>query len=312
MPPLATLSNKIEMNDIYASEDGLEWQRVGNSSTSLSRWTRRSSFGVAVMEESVYLIGGYIDKPLPKYYNDIWMSKDGGCEIWNQVTPISKSFFDPLSDFKLLTFGGMLWIIGGKKANGHSNEIWSGTPSGTGWIKMDVKGSAVWGERMQHSAVTCNGNLFVLGGKKVTSPTTQEYLYTLDPFSNQKGADVWTAYVSERSCDLFESNNFRSACYCHNVTNLVNTTLVSSEIDIPLWVVILVVVLFVIGIATVFYLYRRWDKKQKKIKLAKIKKLGGKAGMDITKNLDTFLAKRVDNAKTPCKYFGYGGEREGK
>ena len=168
---------------------------------------------------------------------------------------------------------------------------------------MDVKGSAIWEGRMQHSAVTCNGNLFVLGGKKVTSPTTQEYLYTLDPFSNQKGADVWTAYVTEKTCDIYESNNFRSSCYCHNVTNLVNANLGSTELDIPLWAVILLVSFIVISIVIAFYMYRRWDKKQKKIKLAKIKKLGGKAGMDITKNLDTFLAKRIDNAKTPCKYF---------
>ena len=63
--------------------------------------------------------------------------------------------------------------------------------------------------------------------------------------------------------------------------------------------------LLVLSIAVVFFLYRRWKQKQTKIKLAKIKKLGGKAGMDITKNLDTFLAKRIDNAKSPCKYMSY-------
>ena len=56
----ATLSNKIEMNDIYKSTDGIKWKRVGNSTTSLNRWSRRSAFGIATMNENVYVIGMYI------------------------------------------------------------------------------------------------------------------------------------------------------------------------------------------------------------------------------------------------------------
>ena len=103
----------------------------------------------------------------------------------------------------------MLWLIGGKKETGETNEIWSGTPSGTGWIKIDVKGNNIWDARMQHSAATCNGLLFVFGGKKRTSATTQEYFYSSDPFSNLKGSDVWISTVSEKTCDLYESSNPR-------------------------------------------------------------------------------------------------------
>ena len=199
----------------------------------------------------------------------------------------------------------MLWLIGGKKETGETNEIWSGTPSGTGWIKIDVKGNNIWDARMQHSAATCNGLLFVFGGKKRTSATTQEYFYSSDPFSNLKGSDVWISTVSEKTCDLYESSNPRSSCYCHNATKTINANIFNNEFDLPLWAVILMLSLLVLSIAVVFFLYRRWKKKQTKIKLAKIKKLGGKAGMDITKNLDTFLAKRIDNAKSPCKYMSY-------
>ena len=98
-------------SDIYRSKDGIKWTRVGNSTTSESRWTRRSAFGVATMNENVYVIGGYIGKPLPTFYNDIWISSDGACETWNKVVPISKSLFDPVADFRLLSFDGMLWLI---------------------------------------------------------------------------------------------------------------------------------------------------------------------------------------------------------
>lgn len=48
------------MNDIYKSTDGIKWKRVGNSTTSLNRWSRRSAFGIATMNENVYVIGMYI------------------------------------------------------------------------------------------------------------------------------------------------------------------------------------------------------------------------------------------------------------
>ena len=99
----------------------------------------------------------------------------------------------------------MLWLIGGKKETGETNEIWSGTPSGTGWIKIDVKGNNIWDARMQHSAATCNGLLFVFGGKKRTSATTQEYFYSSDPFSNLKGSDVWISNSI--------SNNYIGICF---------------------------------------------------------------------------------------------------
>ena len=47
------------MNDIYKSTDGIKWKRVGNSTTSLNRWSRRSAFGIATMNENVYVIGLY-------------------------------------------------------------------------------------------------------------------------------------------------------------------------------------------------------------------------------------------------------------
>ena len=50
------------MNDIYKSTDGIKWKRVGNSTTSLNRWSRRSAFGIATMNENVYVIGMYKKK----------------------------------------------------------------------------------------------------------------------------------------------------------------------------------------------------------------------------------------------------------
>ena len=101
------VKEKTEMNDIYRSSDGILWKRVGNNTTAISRWARRRGFGVTTMENNVYLIGGYLSQGV-KFFNDIWVSSDGGCEVWNQVTPISKTFFDPIADFKLLSFDSML------------------------------------------------------------------------------------------------------------------------------------------------------------------------------------------------------------
>ena len=291
------VKEKTEMNDIYRSSDGILWKRVGNSTTAISRWARRRGFGVTTMENNVYLIGGYLSQGV-KFFNDIWVSSDGGCEVWNQVTPISKTFFDPIADFKLLSFDSMLWVVGGMKDNNiYSNEVWSGEATGKGWLKMDQK-TSVWDGRMQHGAAVCNGYLFVIGGVKGKG-SSQQYLSSTSSYTNTEVADVWTSFVSEKTCNTFLRNTISSSCYCHNATSTVNAIGRQAILDLPLWLVVLLIVLFVGAVGVAIFAYRKWREKEKKKRLAKIKKMGGKAGMDVTKNLDVFLAKRVDNAKTP-------------
>ena len=76
--------------------------------------------------------------------------------------------------------------------------------------------------------------------------------------------------------------------------------------DLPLWAVITILVSILLLAVAIGLYYRKWRKKQKAERQKMIKKLGGKAGMDITKNLDVFLSKRVDTAK---KAYGMKGKK---
>ena len=290
-------TSKTTMNDVYSSTNGNAWIRHGNSSTIVigtNRWSRRQSFGLVASSEKMYLAGGYAPG---KFLNDVWTSEDG--MDWNLVNP-STGIFSGRSDFQLLLFDGMLWAVGGKLKLGYSNEVWSGTESAEQWFQMDPSPTGIWKGRDYHSVVTCNGYMYLMGGQHYETPTIREY------FANTKSvqlgnpaAEIWRGFVADKECKTrLQLANPYSSCYCHNYTDGSAGGDDTDSIDLPMWAVITILVsILLLAVAAGLY-YRRWRKKQKAEREKMIKKLGGKAGMDITKNLDVFLSKRVDTAKT--------------
>ena len=154
---------------------------------------------------------------------------------------------------------------------------------------------SMWEGRDYHSVSTCQGSVFLIGGQSYVTFTTRKYMTHPSSASTAfPEAEVWRAYISENPCtSRREFSNPFSSCYCHNATNIGSdgARLIP---DLPLWAVVLIVLAFILALAGGAFLGIRYRKKQQKERQVKIQKLGGKAGMDITKNLDKFLAKRVD------------------
>jgi len=139
-----------------------------------------------------------------------------------------------------------------------------------------------------------------MGGQHYKTATIREY------FANTKSvqlgnpaAEIWRGFVADKECKTrLQLANPYSSCYCHNYTGLGAGGGGTTSIDLPLWAVITILVsVLLLAVAGGLY-YRKLRKKQKAEREKMIKKLGGKAGMDITKNLNVFLSKRVDTAKT--------------
>lgn len=286
--------DKTVMNDVYSSSDGKSWLRIGNSSTitSTNRWSRRSGFGFTATSEKMFVVGGWGMAML----RDLWASEDG--DTWSEITPIT-DYFTARTDFKMRAFDGMLWVFGGKVENGYSNEVWSGVESGDRWIKMDPS-SNMWEGRDYHSIMTCQGSVFLIGGQKYVTNTARKFMVNPQSASTTfPEADVWRAYISNNPCtSRRELANPFSSCYCHNATGGGGGGSLITP-DLPLWALVVIIAAVILSLGLVIFFGIRWKKKKQKERQIKIQKLGGKAGMDITKNLDKFLAKRVDNAKTP-------------
>ncbi|MBI5090886.1 MAG: cadherin-like beta sandwich domain-containing protein [Candidatus Hydrogenedentes bacterium] len=185
------------INDVWSSEDGANWTRVGeipNMSgvnipvnfvyngkmwvvcndgslysspngadwllvTDQAPWRGRYAMGGAVFAGKMWVMGGMKSGAL---FNDVWSSTDG--VRWDLETanaPWSKRQL-----FSLVTeFGGGLWVLGGGITLYHPfkayNDIWR-SPNGRDWTK--VTDEAPWPGRIWTTSAVYRNRLWVFGG----------------------------------------------------------------------------------------------------------------------------------------------------
>ena len=69
------------VNDIWSSENGIEWQQV----TEHAPWPERNLPGCVVFDDKIWIMGG-VDASGNKSLADVWCSSDG--ERWELVSEI--------------------------------------------------------------------------------------------------------------------------------------------------------------------------------------------------------------------------------
>ena len=86
--------------------------------------------------------------------------------VWTQLPSLPQAFLAPA----VISFGGMLLMVGGETGFGASDEmlLLSTTNSSGGWFSSTIPGSTC-GPRHGHKAVALGGNLYLLGGWDGTS-----------------------------------------------------------------------------------------------------------------------------------------------
>jgi hypothetical protein len=109
-----------ELNDSWYTTNGDVWILDKNANSFLPRQ------GMAVLKfaEKVWLIGG--KGAGSTYYNDIWVSADG--TEWFEVLgneAASTTHFSGRSFFKAAEISARMYISGGDRAGGFTNEVWS-------------------------------------------------------------------------------------------------------------------------------------------------------------------------------------------
>jgi len=155
-------------NDIWNTEDGINWTQVATSSA----WAPRRSMSVALFQNKLWMLGGW--SPITGYTNDIWTSDDG--INWTKV--VEHAAF-PAAEGQLLTvFQGKLWKIGGVNYNERQakNDVWY-SENGIDWTKVE---NIPWKPRWNDAIAIFNGKLYLTGGMNLADETFNDVWMTED------------------------------------------------------------------------------------------------------------------------------------
>ncbi len=150
-------------NDVWNTEDGVEWQRLESAEP---RWTPRGMIGgSAIFNDRVWILGGGTydtpDKPDRIYYRDIWSSADGvHWQCHNEQAP-----WPPRDYHEVAVFDDKLWVLEGHNGTDNLNDVWY-SPDGETWHELpDVP----WAPRHAASVCIYQDALWVIAGNNMES-----------------------------------------------------------------------------------------------------------------------------------------------
>ncbi|MFK7947961.1 MAG: hypothetical protein AB8G11_10240 [Saprospiraceae bacterium] len=169
-------------------EGELTWEQI----TKKAAWDNRLDLEVAVLNDELYLAGGYNPGAFgtDPYYEDVWKSNNG--KDWTNVT--ENAPWQGRRGHSLLTFddgsGDALYLIGGFSVNeatgerAYNNDVWRST-DGENWtaikqtteVEMDSQND--WIARMHHKCVVANhagqNYIYLIGGHTMTEGIDGRY-----------------------------------------------------------------------------------------------------------------------------------------
>ncbi|NJN77664.1 MAG: hypothetical protein HC803_04485 [Saprospiraceae bacterium] len=183
--------------ELTAYDGELNWEQI----TKKAEWDKRLDHEVAVLNDELYLVGGYnpgkvIGDP---YFEDVWKSSNG--TDWTSLTEDAPWL--GRRGHSLVTFndgtGDALYLIGGFSVNeetgerAYNNDVWKSI-DGANWVEIktntdvEVNSSLDWVARMHHKCIVANHGgqdyIYLVGG--YTMRDTMEARYAI-----QYCKDVW-------------------------------------------------------------------------------------------------------------------------
>ena len=166
----------INKNDVWWAADGITWKRE----TADAGWPVRRGHQAVVHRGRLVLLGGSIDNNT--YYNDVWSSADG--VTWRKDKANNNADWAARDEHQAVVHNGRMYVMGGEKGitnDDYLNDVWS-SADGNSWMLVTM--SAAWGGRYEHQAVSHNGRLYVLGGRRYKD---RSHTYYNDVWSSVDG-----------------------------------------------------------------------------------------------------------------------------
>ena len=155
-------------NDIWHSEDGVQWNQV----TASAEWPPRRSMSVVFFKDRLWMFGGW--SPTTGYTNDIWSSVNG--IHWTQVAQNTEW---PAREGQLVEiFQDKIWLIGGVNYDDREtkNDVWY-SENGINWTEVK---NIPWKPRWDHATVVFNGKIFLTGGMSLEKEIFNDVWVTED------------------------------------------------------------------------------------------------------------------------------------
>jgi hypothetical protein len=136
------------LNDIWSSDDGMQWTQM----TASAPWSPRDYPRVVVFKDELYLLGG-------QKHPDTWRSANG--KDWTQLT--AEAEWGQRHDYAAVVFDGRLWVFGGwkEKSTNALNDVWY-SEDGANWVRQAEH--APWEERDPIS-IAYKDKLWIFSGK---------------------------------------------------------------------------------------------------------------------------------------------------
>ncbi len=104
----------VPMNDVWCSEDGVEWTQVLDAAP----WKPRMWFETVVYRDRMWVLGGW--NRFNGNFGDVWYSKDG--KDWTELK--SDVIWQNRHELSAVVFKDKIWVYGGY-ADVLNSEVWS-------------------------------------------------------------------------------------------------------------------------------------------------------------------------------------------
>jgi thermitase len=138
------------MNDVWYSEDGVNWTQATGSAAFPARY----NYGLVVIDNKMWVIGGYNYGGM---MNDVWYSGDG--VNWTQAT--GSAGFSPRCQHTSVVFDNRMWVIAGFDDNWYINDVWY-SEDGVNWTQ--ATSSAEFPVRDTAASVVFDNRMWEIGG----------------------------------------------------------------------------------------------------------------------------------------------------
>lgn len=148
------VNNSGSLNDVWSSNDGINW----TESTGSAPWSPRYYHSSVVFDNKIWVIGGWGDAPSLHQNSDVWSSSDG--TSWTLVT--ASAAFGQRAEHASIVFNNKMWVVGGMLRN----DVWS---SSDGAIWEQATAHAQWPERSDPGIAVFNNQMWIIGGVQLES-----------------------------------------------------------------------------------------------------------------------------------------------
>jgi hypothetical protein len=153
-------ADEVFHNDVWNSEDGVNWQRV----TEHAPWEPRGMIGGSVVFDNRMWIlgGGTYDTPKSprRFYNDVWSTDDG--IRWERR--VEHAPWEPRQYHEVAVFDSGMWVLEGWNQS-NRNDVWY-SPDGIKWHQLPA---TPWPPRHAASVFVYHDALWMVAGNNMTS-----------------------------------------------------------------------------------------------------------------------------------------------